>query len=247
MLWHCQSDPRFHYQIYIPPFYNSEEAAEYKLVVIVHGTGRDNTEYWNEAKKFANEKHVALLAPVFPAGLFETFDLNSYRLLNCGGIRYDLILLNMIDEMERRFPRIRTDKFFMFGFSGGGQFTNRFLFVHPERLAAVSIGAPGRPTYLNFKENYFWGVKDFREQFDKELNISAVAKVPVELMVGDQDTLFIGESSYGTTRVERMRNLKDNFEQQGIYVELDLLPGLNHVSGRSVKIQTALRFFEKYL
>ena len=67
----------------------------------------------------------------------------------------------------------------MFGHSGGGQFTNRFLFAHPERLKAVSIGAPGRPTFLNFEEDYFWGVRDFEKYFDKKLDLEAVRKIPV--------------------------------------------------------------------
>ena len=247
MVWHCQSDARFHYLIHIPACYYEETQPVFPLVVIVHGTGRDNTGYWIKAREFADQNHFALMAPVFPGGLFETMDLDSYKLLNCGGIRYDLILLNMIEEMGRRFPGIETEKFCMFGFSGGAQFVNRFLFAHPERVKAASIGAPGRPTYLDFEKDYFWGVRDFRKHFDKDLDLEEVRKVPVELMVGDQHTLYIGESPYGTNRIQRICHLKENLESHGIRVFLDILPGLDHVSGRDVKITYAIQFFLPYL
>ena len=48
----------------------------------------------------------------------------------CDGIRYDLILLDMIEDMAKRYPGVHTDQFFMFGHSGGGQFVNRFLLAH---------------------------------------------------------------------------------------------------------------------
>lgn len=246
MLWHCQSDPRFHYLIHIPEYYYERENQKFPLIVIVHGTGRDNTEYWAEAKKYADATGAALLAPQFPGGLVDPSDLNSYKLLNCNGIRYDQILLNMIDEMQQRFSRILTDRFFMFGFSGGGQFTNRFLFVHPDRLLAASIGAPGRPTYLNYDEDYFWGIRDFRKHFDKNLDLEEVRKVPVEIMVGDQDISYIGDSAYGTNRVERNRHLVKNLEEHGVNVQFDLLPGLNHISGRTEKMKTALAFFDQH-
>ena len=63
--------------------------------------------------------------------------------------QFDQILLDMIDDMAKRYPGVETDKFFLFGHSGGGQFVNRFLFAHPEKLRACAIGAPGRPTFLN--------------------------------------------------------------------------------------------------
>ena len=147
MLWHCPSDPRFHYWVHLPDCYYEEENPSYQLLVIIHGTGCEIESYLRAAKGLADQNHVALLAPMFPGGLIDREDFNSYKLLSCDGVRYDQILLSMIDDMKKRYPGVQADRFFMFGHSGGGQFTNRFLFAHPERLKAVSIGAPGRPTF----------------------------------------------------------------------------------------------------
>ena len=149
MLWHCPTDLRFHYWVHLPDYYYDEEEHEYSLLVIIHGTGCAIEEYIKQAKELADKYHMAVLAPMFPGGLIQRDDFNSYKLLSCDGIRYDLILLDMIEDMAKRYPGVHTDQFFMFGHSGGGQFVNRFLLAHPDRLKACSIGAPGRPTFLN--------------------------------------------------------------------------------------------------
>ena len=94
------------------------------------------------AAEFADANHMAVLAPVFPGGLIIDDDFNSYKLLNCDGVRYDLALLSMVDEMAKRYPGVETEKFFLFGHSGGGQFTNRFLSAWRPRPSERPDGPP---------------------------------------------------------------------------------------------------------
>ena len=100
MLWHCPSDPRFHYWVHLPDCYYEEENPSYQLLVIIHGTGCEIESYLRAAKGLADQNHVALLAPMFPGGLIDREDFNSYKLLSCDGVRYDQILLSMIDDMK---------------------------------------------------------------------------------------------------------------------------------------------------
>ena len=124
----------------------------------------------------------------------------------------------------------------------------RFLLAHPEKLKAVSIGAPGRPTFIDPDTDYFWGTRNFREIFDKDLDLEKIREVPVQITVGEKDTKFIGESPYGTCRVERMKSLQKNFRDHGVRtVELEILPGLEHADGDDVRVHTAQHFFERYL
>ena len=115
MLWHCPTDLRFHYWVHLPDYYYDEEEHEYSLLVIIHGTGCAIEEYIKQAKELADKYHMAVLAPMFPGGLIQRDDFNSYKLLSCDGIRYDLILLDMIEDMAKRYPGVHTDQFFMFG------------------------------------------------------------------------------------------------------------------------------------
>jgi pimeloyl-ACP methyl ester carboxylesterase len=81
----------------------------------------------------------------FPAGIGDPNDLHNYKFIDYQGILFDLVLLAMFEKVAARW-HIRTDRFALHGFSGGGQFAHRFLLLHPDRLHGVSIGAPGRVT-----------------------------------------------------------------------------------------------------
>ena len=214
-------------------------------MIIIHGTGCEVEEYIRQAKLWADKNKVALLAPLFPGGLIDPEDFNSYKLLSCDGVRYDQILLSMIDDMQKRYPGVDGRHFFLFGHSGGGQFVNRFLFAHPEKVLAASIGSPGRPTYLNFEEDYFWGVRDFSAYFGHDVDVDAVCSVPVHISVGEMDNKFIGDSPYGDNRVERMKSLQKNLLGCGVRAELEIIPGFAHEGGEAERVGAAQRFFEK--
>lgn len=247
MLWHCPEDPRFHYRVHLPDDYFEEARPSYKLMVIIHGTGCGLEEYFQAAAEFAYRNHVALLAPVFPGGLFVKKDLNSFKMLSSDGIRYDLLLLSMIEDMVRTYPGIDADGFFLFGHSAGGQFVNRFLLAHPERLRAVSISAPGYPTFIDERVPYPEGTGGFSHYFGKRLELERVKDVPVQMMVGEQDCKFLGETSYGANRVERLMSLKQNFENNGIQSILNVIPNIGHLDGDRERIAACTSFFEQFL
>ena len=100
MLWHCPTDQRFPYWVHLPDCYYDEKDPHYKLLVIIHGTGCAVEDYVRHAKELADRDHVAVLAPLFPGGLIQRDDFNSYKLLSCDGVRYDQILLDMIDDRQ---------------------------------------------------------------------------------------------------------------------------------------------------
>ncbi len=248
MLWTCPADPRFPYWVHVPDSYYETEDPHYQLLVIIHGTACATEEYVELAKKWSDEHNVAVLAPLFPSGVVVRDDFNAYKMMRQDGIFYDQILLNMVDDMAARYEGIEKDKFFLFGHSGGGQYVNRFLYLHPERLKACMIGAPGRPTFLDPEEDFYWGIRNFREVFGQEINMEEVREVPILIAVGEKDVLFIGDSKYGNNRVARMQTLKKNFEDNGVKtVELEIIPGIAHADGDAERIETATRFFEKYL
>ncbi|KAL7917678.1 hypothetical protein ACQKWADRAFT_324452 [Trichoderma austrokoningii] len=171
------SEPRVSYSLYIPPQHykntlraqidSSSQAALRKLplLVFVHGTLRDDSYADKGLISFAESTPCAIMAPLFPAGLDGPTDLDSYKLLRSPTLRSDLALLDMLNEVAHRWPGIDTTKIFLMGYSGGAQFAHRFLYLYPERLAAVSIGAPGSVTILD--HSAFWpaGIADTEELF----------------------------------------------------------------------------------
>jgi poly(3-hydroxybutyrate) depolymerase len=146
----------------------------------------------------------------------------------------------MVDEVAEKFG-CDFSKFALFGYSGGGQFVNRFSLFHPERLWAVSIGAPGSVTLLDFNQDWWVGVRDFEKKFGKPLNLDALKALPVHMVVGkaDLDTWEIthreggkfymaGANDAGRTRPERLESLRKSFAASGVDATLDLVDNVPH-------------------
>ncbi|HVV24002.1 MAG TPA: PHB depolymerase family esterase [Pseudonocardiaceae bacterium] len=231
-----QRDQRFSYCMYVPTAHKTT-TRRLPLVVIVHGTNRTAERYRNEFREFAEEHDCVVLAPLFPGHIIDPDDLNGFKRLKYHDIRFDHLLLSMIDEVHDRY-QVDTERFYLHGFSGGGQFSHRFAYLHPERLAGVSVGAPGRVTRINPDIPWWLGTADLAEQFGTDLDLPALRRVPVHMVVGDADveTWEIGEPGIdagGDTRIERLTSLRDNWVGNGIPVDFELVPGVAH-SGRAV-------------
>jgi poly(3-hydroxybutyrate) depolymerase len=232
----AQFDQRFGYCLYVPDGLGPRKAP---LVVIQHGTERNFLLYRDHLAAFADEHGVVVLAPLFPAGIIDPDDLHNFKFIAYRGIRYDEVLLAMVGEVAARYP-VDADAFYLHGFSGGGQFAHRFLYLHPDRLAGVSIGAPGRITRLDDRLPWWLGTKDFEQRFGTPIDLAALRRVPVLMVVGDQDveTWEIdnpGESNWmdgveqtGKTRIDRLDTLRRNFVDHGIDVRFVLVPGVAH-------------------
>ncbi|MGC4939417.1 alpha/beta hydrolase [Kribbella sp. DT2] len=249
-----QVDPRLHYLLYVPQQLRDDDKAP--LLVVQHGTARTAAKYRDHLQPFADEHGVVILTPIFPAGLIDPNDLHNFKFIEYHGIRFDHMLLSIVDEVAERFP-VAADKFYLHGFSGGGQFTHRFLYLHPDRLAAASIGAPGRITQLDDTLEWWLGTKGFEQKFGQTIDFDALRRVPIQMVVGSEDveTWEInnpGESNWmdgvektGSTRIERLRTLERNFRTHGLNVTFDVVEGAAH-SG-SLMLPTVTRWMESLL
>jgi pimeloyl-ACP methyl ester carboxylesterase len=238
-----QADRRFSYCLAVPTDYRTA-GKRYSLVVLIHGTDRRPSDYREAFAQFAADHDCIVLAPLFAAGMTAAHDLDSYKFIGHRGIRYDDVLLAMVDEIAGKY-RLGSRNFLLYGFSGGGQFAHRMLMLHPHRLRAVSIGAPGKVTRIDPERKWWIGTADIRQQFGVDLDLAAMRRVPVQMVIGDQDTetweitvdtdsewWMQGANDAGVTRLDRIAALKENFEGHGIAVQLDLVPGVGH-TGRS--------------
>jgi len=240
-----QVDPRFSYMMYVPLDYDENADKHYPLIVLMHGTERGPHYYLEKNAEFAEEYDVILLAPLFPVGTHGGQDLENYKLIDFKGTRYDLILLSMVDEVASKY-NIDSNRFSLFGFSGGGHFAHRFFYLHPHRLTSVSVGAPGMVTLIDDERDWWVGTRDVYWKFNAKLDRGAMAQVAVHMVVGSEDTnewedeiepesvYNMGDSpgaTYnfaGINRIERLKTLKANFEENGIAVQLEIVEGAGH-------------------
>jgi pimeloyl-ACP methyl ester carboxylesterase len=239
-------DARFSYMAYVPHDYDEKGTKTYSLLVLVHGTERWPHAYLQHNADFADQHDLIMLAPLFPVGTHGNKDLENYKLIDYKGTRYDLILLSMVDEVASKY-RLDGNKFSLFGFSGGGHFAHRFFYLHPHRLKALSIGAPGMVTFIDDESDWWVGTRDLYWKFNSRLNLGAMSKVEVQMVIGELDTeswedeieksspYYMGEdvpgatyNSAGKNRQDKMRNLKQNYEDHGIEVRMDVVADAGH-------------------
>lgn len=247
-------DPRVSYSVYVPPEHyhpgsNSTQGGEGKklpLLVDVHGTSRSIDSMLNEddLPAFADGAACAVLAPLFPAGLEGPNDVDSYKVLRTDTLRSDLVLLSILDEVAYRWPGVDTTSVYMSGFSGGGQFAHRFMYLHPDRLRGVSVGAPGSVTLLDQDEEWPQGIADTADLFNVTVDKSRIRDIPIQLVIGDQDTKVPGGLEFwkwakealgsnapmplNQSRIEVIQGLRASWKDDGIDSELVVVPGVGH-------------------
>jgi pimeloyl-ACP methyl ester carboxylesterase len=239
---------------YIPKGFKPENAANYRIASVIHGTLRAAEKLRDAFVDFADETNTLILAPLFPCGIIDHEDIHNFKFIKFHDIRFDQVLLDMIDDVREAFG-IVDGKILLHGFSGGGQFVHRMFYLHPDRLAAVSVGDPGRATYLDESEDWYAGIRDFETQFGKPIDMAVLKKVPVLLLVGLEDTesvdytedaSFTGAlKKYGDTRLERIRALLQNYVDHGLNARLEEVPGLGHEGLKMVA--QVIRFFKQVL
>ena len=257
----CGADKRFSYCLYVPESWYDGTDAEHTLVVLVHGSRRSAETYRDRFMDFAARHRCVVLAPLFPLGVAGPVDSpeedHNYKFVRYGELRYDLLLHAMIDETRDALGRLR-EKFLLFGFSGGGQFAHRYFYLHPARLAAVSIGAPGAVTLLDESETWWHGVSDLERHFGSRPDLDAMRAVHVQTVIGELDTeewdLDVPRGSpfwserrnwAGRNRRERLDALRASLERHGIRVDHAVVPGIGH-DGYAV-LGPVMQFFERCL
>lgn len=232
-------DPRFSYCMYVPPHID-QARHPMELVVIMHGTGRAFVEYRDAFAEFARWNDCIVLCPLFPVSPLGDGNRDGFKQLIEGDIRYDHILQGMVAEVGEKFGR-DFSRFALFGYSGGGQFVNRYTLLHPETLWAASIGAPGSVTLLDPSQDWWVGVRGAEARFGKAVDIEALRQVAVHMIVGKADLetweithreggkfFMPGANSAGATRPERLQSLRRSFEAAGVKAVLDVVENVPH-------------------
>lgn len=235
-----QKEPRVSYCLYVPEDYDEAGEDRFDLIVLVHGTERGAATYRDHFREFAEQHRAIVLAPLFPANLFGANDLDNYKLLDCQGVRFDHLLLDMVAEVSARY-RFADKRFLLHGFSGGGHFAHRFFYLHAHRLKGVSIGAPGVVTLLDEGRDWWTGTRNLEAVFGRRSGVDAMRSVAVQTVVGsdDRETWEItipknspwwmtGANDAGKDRIERISSLADSLERAGIAVRRDIVPNVAH-------------------
>lgn len=229
------------------------------LLVTVHDSTRNHADCARRFTPFGQAHRLVVLAPLFPRDVFGDGQADGYKFLREHDLRYDQLLHAMIDEAVRRTGCDST-RFFLQGYSGGGQFVHRYLLLHPERLRAASVGAPGVVTVPDETLDWWAGVRNTDNLFGRPFNAAMLCNVPIQLVVGDADTETweireqppsrhwpVEADRLQSNRVDRLRVLHRALLGLGAPSQLVMMHGLRHGQGPGPAAALAQRFFAEHL
>jgi len=211
----------WNYYLFVPhQASDTQSLRSQRLVVAPNNTGtssddmrlhdRRARDYIQElSRSFGRELGTAVLVPVFSRpGVIKSaprdgwvyythaLDRQSLQLRVEPYQRIDLQLIAMIEHARSILDEHGLEvepEVFMYGFSASGNYTNRFVFMHPERVqAAAAGGLNGMPLLPAGQRNgrklyYPVGVYDLQELTGRPLNLAAVRTTPQYLFMGELD------------------------------------------------------------
>jgi predicted esterase len=226
------------------------------LIVTVHGSCRSSQFCRDRFVEFAEKNGCYVLSPMFPMNMTDDNPDEQYKYVYTPKVRFDLVVLDLIEEFSR-LVGTTFGPIILHGYSGGGQFVHRFLYLHADRLAAASIGAPGYVTLPDETLPYPTGLQGLEALTGMKPDVKAIARIPIHMVVGAEDSDDIHVYSleelgltqaaydeYGHTRIQRLETLRDAYQSLGADVTFDLVPGMGH---ETKSVEPACRFFEKVL
>lgn len=219
----------------------------------------------------ATELKIPLLVPIFPRPesqpLMYTHALDRDVMLEKSPQlkRLDLQLLEMITDAKRILMAMNilvAPKFFMNGFSASATFTNRFSFIHPEKIKAIAIGGFNGELIFpqteknGIKLNYPIGINDFQKLFSKKFNIDVYQSIPQFIYMGkldDNDAVQFDDAyddkerkiindNIGRTVQERYVECQKNYQENKITPIFKTYETVGHWTTSDVNLEV-IKFF----
>jgi pimeloyl-ACP methyl ester carboxylesterase len=264
------------YQLYVPDTHSSGS----RVLVVVHGETRPDQDvaalaetFINRWTGFAEQTGAVIVAPAFSQLDFgsDGDGRGGYRGLYGRVMGADEFLHNVLTHVGH-VTSVPTAgrRFFLYGHSAGGQFANRYLVRHPDRVIAAVLSAPGRYAFPDegapwhfgmdaLRGNVRWDLAGETHPIDHRPDPDGwvdAATLPISVIVGDRDDEKLrclpaqcdpawGDEAtridIGRRWVEQMNRLAAEHGRQG-RVTFQLVPGIGHDSaGLTQACQDAFR------
>lgn len=228
-------DPRFGFT-FSPA---SADEARLPLVIVAHGSNRDVAGMVAAMREGLGDRDVSILAPLFPSTIDGEDHSDGYKFLISNGIDYIALTRAMIRAVDA--PGGRFGPVYLYGFSGGAQFAERYALFEAGMLSGLVVASPGGVTLLDESVEWWPGLAGAGAAIGLEPDVAALREVPVAIIVGSEDGTSglvarppgsphgsIHEGRAGDSRLARARSLHENFRNSGIATSLHELEGVAH-------------------
>lgn len=248
-------DPKLSYYLYVPE-------GEIKGVwVTVHGVSVNAYSHISMLAPFAKKGGFILAAPIFSKE--DCLDYNIFGKAE-SGFRSDKKFMEIMAEVGAGCG-VPTEKIYLMGYSGGGQFCHRFIMNYPDRVKAAIICSPGNYTFPTWAAEYPYGLTGMEECLGTTYDEKAFLSLPIFVNVGSEDVLRTAnllqrediDRDQGYTRVERaerwFRAVEARTKELGITADhrIEILQGVGHGFEKTMENtnlgELSLRFFQAHM
>lgn len=153
------------------------------LLVCLHGLKRNPAEQIFQFAPLADRYGIRLLAPLFARKRYHGF---QSLVPDKEGCNPEEVFDATIEDFLIRF-RVRAERLFLFGFSGGGQFAHRYAMLGRRRIDRMVLVAPGWFTLPDQDLPYPFGIGHSALLGGRRFDPANLFQIPSLLLVGDRD------------------------------------------------------------
>ncbi|XPF94462.1 hypothetical protein ACM9HF_00185 [Colwellia sp. RE-S-Sl-9] len=238
--------------VYIP------EETPKNILVIAHGmlSKRDKAsdvakKYISRWIKYADKYGLLLIAPVFDTSRFGNLGggFGGYRNLFGKYVPADEFVNKLVSRYSFQTSS-GSKRFYLYGHSAGGQFVNRYVVTHPNKVIHAVVSAAGRYSYPTTSSKWPYGAGNLSKSLKwkdgstnkvfitKSLRNYALAAKKVSIVIGSKDikTQPKRPAHSGNTRIEIAnswaRAMNQNAKRYGVngIVNVNVIQGIGHSS-----------------
>lgn len=136
-----------------------------KIIFIMHGASRTARKYLNDWLPLAKNRNVVLIAPEFskesyPEYVYLMMATERGKLLQDQSL-YLTDSLGLLFDFFKAKLKLSTERFRLYGHSGGSQFVNRYLLLSEEkRIEKAAMANAGFYTFVDDQIPYPFGIKN---------------------------------------------------------------------------------------
>lgn len=228
------------------------------ILVIAHGmlSKKDIAsdvakKYISRWVKYADKYGLLLIAPVFDTQRFGNLGggFGGYRNLFGKYIPADEFVNKLISRYSFQTSS-GSERFYLYGHSAGGQFVNRYVVTHPNKIIHAVVSAAGRYSYPTISSKWPYGAGNLsktlewkdgsknRVSITKSLKNYALAANKVSIVIGSKDIKSQPKrpAHSGNTRIEIAsswaREMNENAKRHGLNgsVNVNVIQGISHNS-----------------
>jgi poly(3-hydroxybutyrate) depolymerase len=214
-------------------------------VISIHGWTRNAAEHAFRLASFAEERGVAVIAPLFSRKMHKHYQrLEVRKGEQCPADALE----HLLQDVRQKFA-IDTRTINLFGFSGGAQFAHRFAMMRPELVNRLALMAAGWFTMPEPAISYPLGLAQSEILAGRKLDLQRFLECPTRVFVGERDvqrddSLKTGEqidSIQGRNRVERAQRWVAAMQQMASArnvnadIELQIIEKAKHNFGTCIQ------------